>query len=127
MSDVIVKESKIHGKGVFAARDFKKGESITKWDTSRTMTKEELQNASKEDKRYITVMNGKTVVMQEPERYVNHSCNPNTIIKNFSDVARRDIKTGEEITGNYLEEGSLEVPFVCNCGSDNCRGKIWTK
>ena len=29
MEDVIIKKSEIHGKGVYANRDFKKGEEIT--------------------------------------------------------------------------------------------------
>ena len=124
MEGVIVKPSKIHGKGVFATRDFKEGEIVTRWDTSKTLTKEQLEKASPEEKRYITEIGGKIVVMQEPEKYINHSCSPNTKVQNMCDVARRDIKTGEEITGNYLEEGSLEVPFTCNCGSENCKGKI---
>jgi len=39
MADVIVKKSKIHGLGVFASRNFKKGEIIIKWDTSHKLTK----------------------------------------------------------------------------------------
>ena len=124
MDGVIVKHSKIHGKGVFAARDFKEGEVVTKWDTSKTITEDQLKKASTEEKKYITKMGDRIVVMQEPEKYVNHSCNPNTKVRNLCDVALRDIKKGEEITGNYLEEGSLEVPFVCNCRSHNCKIKI---
>lgn len=124
MSDVIVKDSRIQGKGAFANRDFKEGETVIKWDISHTLTKEELKNASEEEKRYVTEMDGIIIVMKSPEKYVNHSCEPNTIVKNYSDVARKDIKKGEEITGNFLEEGSLEVPFNCNCGSENCKGNI---
>ena len=32
MVDVAVKKSKIEGLGVFALRDFKKGEIVIKWD-----------------------------------------------------------------------------------------------
>ena len=32
MSNVIVKKSKINKKGVFAVKDFKKGEIVLKWN-----------------------------------------------------------------------------------------------
>jgi len=31
MKSVVVKKSKISGKGVFASRDFKKGEIVLRW------------------------------------------------------------------------------------------------
>ena len=57
-------------------------------------------------------------LMQIPERYVNHSCNANTFVKNNSDIAIRDIKKGEEITSNYSDSEPLD--FECKCGSENC-------
>lgn len=66
--------------------------------------------------------------MQPPARYVNHSCNANTYVKNFSDVANRDIKKGEEITGNYSNEEVEEIiprkTVVCKCGSKKCRNAV---
>lgn len=58
--------------------------------------------------------------MQAPEKYVNHSCEPNTTAKGFCDVAIRNIKKGEEITGNY-EETAGGASFKCSCGSTNCK------
>ena len=127
MDNIIVKESKIHAKGVFANRDFKKGEILTKWNLSKTLTKEEAENASEEDKNYITFVNGRYTLLQFPEKYVNHSCNPNTTVKDFCDVALRDIKKGEEITGDYSEDSPPDFVMECNCVSDNCRGIIYGK
>lgn len=61
--------------------------------------------------------------MQSPEKYVNHSCDPNTEIKNRRDMAMRDIKKGEEITSDYTGQGS-STSFICKCGSEKCRGFI---
>ena len=61
--------------------------------------------------------------MQSPEKYVNHSCDPNTETRNQCDVAVEDIKKGEEITSDYAEQGS-SVSFICMCGSKKCRGLI---
>lgn len=39
--------------------------------------------------------------MQEPERYINYSCNSNTIPKDNCDVVICKIRKGEEITSDY--------------------------
>ena len=102
MADVIVKKSKIHGKGVFASRNFKKGEIVVKWDISRQLTKEEVDKLSENEKRYVAYMAGKYILMQPPARYVNHSCDPNCGIKDkMSLVAMKSINVGEEITFDY--------------------------
>ena len=60
--------------------------------------------------------------MQSPEKFVNHSCEPNTHVKNSCDVAVRNIKKGEEITSDYGKNNF--VSFICKCGGKNCRGAI---
>jgi len=125
--DVIVKESKIDKKGVFANRDFQKGEMVIKWDSSHELTKEQAENASDKNKHYISNTNEKYILMQSPERYVNHSCEANTSAKNFSDVAIKNIKKGEEITGNYSEESLQGEEMTCKCESKNCRKVIKSK
>lgn len=53
-------------------------------------------------------MNGKVILMKEPERSINHSCDPNTYVKTINGVRRvlamRGIKKGEEITFDYAIE-----------------------
>jgi len=120
MSDIIVKKSKIHELGVFAVRDFKKGEIILKWHPSE-LTKEQADKLPEEEKRYIALLKGKYLLMQPSERFVNHSCDANTHTENFCDVAKRDIKKGEEITANYSETASPGERMECKCGSKNCR------
>ena len=112
MNDVIVKKPKIHGKGVFAKRDFKRGEAVIKWDVSDKITKREYDSAK--DKTYLSKIGKIYLRMKSPAKYVNHSCQANTRVKNFCDVAKRDIKKGEEITGNYNEDTGA-IDFKCNC------------
>lgn len=123
-ANVIVKKSNIDGKGVFAARNFKKGEVVLKWDISRILTSKELKQLAEEEKKYVSYMNGKYVIMQPPERFVNHSCDANTHADNFRDIAKRDIERGEEITADYSEETVPDFKMKCKCGSKNCRGII---
>jgi len=122
--NIIVKKSNIEGRGVFANKDFKKGEIVLKWNTSNKLTKEEVDKLEKNEKKYVTFIDGVYTLIPKPERYVNHSCEPNTHVKNKCDVAIKDIKKGEEITGDYSEDLVLGEEMNCNCKSKNCRGII---
>lgn len=121
MNKIIVKNSKINGRGVFALSDFKKGDAVLCWDVSRVLSKDEIDKMSEEEKNYVSFLNGKYIQMQGPEKYVNHSCDPNTNVKDFCDVAVRDIKKGEEITSNYENDLLLNFCMKCSCGSYKCR------
>ncbi len=122
--DVVVKKSRLSGMGVFAARSFKKGEVVMRWNPL-TINKEDLKKLSRKERRYINhPAPGKYFLMQPPERYVNHSCDANTIARNSRDVARRAIKKGEEITSDYEKLGPSTIVFKCMCGSRKCRGKV---
>ncbi len=122
--DVVVKKSRLSGMGVFAARNFKKGEVVMRWNPL-IIKKEDLKKLSQEEWHYIDHPTPKKYfLMQPPERYVNHSCDANTIARNSRDVARRAIKKGEEITSDYEKLGSSTIVFKCMCGSKKCRGMI---
>lgn len=125
--DVIVKKSEIEGKGIFASRDFKKGEVVIKWDISHQLTPEEVKKLPETEKRYIANLEGRYILMQSPAKYVNHSCDANTYADNFCDIAKRDIKKGEEITADYSKEAVPDLNMKCRCGSKNCRGIITSK
>ena len=117
---VVVKKSKIDKKGVFAERNFKKGEIVLEWHP-KVLKKSEMDELSNKEKHFVEKIGKKYFLILSPERFVNHSCDPNTKVKNKCDAAIRDIKKGEEITSNY--KNSL-VYFKCRCESKNCRGNI---
>lgn len=118
---VKVRESKISGFGVFASKDFKKNENIITWNP-KIITKSEFEKLPNNAIHYTYVIGSRYFYMQSPEKYVNHSCEANSFTENFSDVAIRNIKKGEEINTNYKNDGMVE--FKCNCGNTNCRGVI---
>ncbi|MFA6271635.1 MAG: SET domain-containing protein [Patescibacteria group bacterium] len=123
-NNIIVKESKINNKGVFAGRDFKKGEIVLPWQANTILTMEEVKKLPPEERHYIAnFKDGQFLHQQEPERYVNHSCDPNTESGENCDIAIRDIKAGEEITSDYAK-AKMNIHFECNCGSKNCRKQI---
>lgn len=124
MRNVIIKKSKIHGKGVFAARNFKKEEIVLQWKPKRILTKKQALRLSLKEKIYISrISKNRYALMGLPERYVNHSCEANTYSKNGFDKAKRAIKKGEEITADYTKEDIL-FGFKCRCKNKTCKGKI---
>lgn len=99
MNDVIIGKGNLVGKGVYANRNFKKNEIVIKYNL-KSKTKEEYKNLPKSEKMFTHTHWGQIYLYFEPNRYVNHSKNPNTYqdLKNKCDIASRDIKKGEMIT-----------------------------
>jgi len=99
MSDLIIGKGNLAGKGVYAGRDFKKGEIVIKYNL-KVLTDEEFKKLPDSEKEFTHTHWGVTNLYSEPEKYVNHSKNPNTYqdLKNNYDIASRDIKKGEMIT-----------------------------
>lgn len=112
MTNVIVKKSSLHGKGVFAARDFRKGEIVMKWNHPTILSRKELEKISEKEKKFISKY-GKTkfILFHAPDRFVNHSFFANTKVKNKSNIATRTIRKGDEITTDYTREG-VKIDFL---------------
>jgi len=108
MDDVVIKKGHMFGKGVFANRDFKNGEIVIKYNL-KPLTKKEFQNLPKMEKKFIHNHWGAIYLYSSPERYVNHSSDPNTNpnLKDSCDVAIKGIKRGEEITTNAAKDDAL--------------------
>jgi hypothetical protein len=122
--DVELRPSLIHQRGVFALRAFKRGDVVLRWDVSQRVAADEVASLDAAHRAYLHPYDATTLVMvQSPERFVNHSCDHNTEVRGFSDVAIRDIAPGEEITSNYETDGA-GVVFECRCGSPSCRKRI---
>lgn len=111
MNDVVIKKSLIgqfpDGNGVFATRDFKKGEVVIQYHL-RPLTQEEWEMLPQGEKEFSHVHWGQLHLYSEPERYVNHSDAPNTYqdLGKQQDIALRDIKNGEEITTDSSKDES---------------------
>ena len=58
-------------------------------------------------------------------RFMNHSCEPNSLIRDCVVIAKRDIQPGEAVTFDYnTTEWEMSEPFNCVCGSESCLGTI---
>lgn len=126
MKNVVVKESRINGKGVFSARNFKKDEEILEIDDSHVVADPSTLTKEQYEFELDYLADDKIVYMQIPERYINHSCEPNLYVKTINGVrkvfAMRDILKGEEIVFDYSINGHNDGTFKCHCGSKKCRG-----
>jgi len=57
--------------------------------------------------------------------FFNHSCDPNVWwVDEYTIIARKDIKTGDELCYDYGTEDEQVSPFTCFCGTSVCRGDI---
>lgn len=130
MADVIVSESKIHGLGVFATRDFARDEIILAIDDTRVVDDEHPLRPELGEHSYHCdyLAGGRTVLMRSPERHINSCCNPNTFVKTIDGirhvVARGPISSGEEITYDYIIDCHGGIVWQCSCASERCRGTI---
>ncbi|MFA4872579.1 MAG: SET domain-containing protein-lysine N-methyltransferase [Patescibacteria group bacterium] len=130
MSKVYVADSKIQGKGVFTKQTIAKGEIVLAIDDSRIVTDDNpLRTDKGETDTHCDWFPDSTVIyMQEPERHINHSCDPNTFVKTIHGIryvfALRPIAKDEEVTGDYCINGIGDVVWQCNCGAKRCRKTI---
>ena len=105
MSDVSIGKVELTGKGVYANRDFKKGEVVIKYNL-KPLTEKEFQSLPENEKKFTHTHFGTIYLYSEPERHVNHSENPNTYqdLENRCDVAIQDIKKGDIVTTNATKD-----------------------
>lgn len=125
MSEMEIRETGGKGLGVFALRPFAEGEKIRVVNIVREVTEAEpLGPEDNPDHAFLS--DGKVLLAGEPDRYLNHCCDPNAYIRYRGEqidlMARRDIAADEEITVDYLINNGGGDRWECQCGADRCRG-----
>jgi uncharacterized protein len=128
MSSLEIRRSLIEGTGVFAAHSFREGDVLLEIDDSRIVDEHHPLGLSEDSRHCDYLQGGKVVLMQIPERHINHSCEPNTYVKTIDGVrvviALLPIAAGEEITYDYCINGNGDTVWVCHCGASRCRRVI---
>lgn len=106
-----LKESEIHGIGLFAGRDISKGEKIYTGNEKLDLflSEEECSKLARDEQNtikhygYFDKEKHKWHLSFDDIRFCNHSSDGNITLKEKSLVAKRDIAKGEELTQDYRE------------------------
>ena len=137
------KKSHVHGSGLFAVQNIKKGSKIIEYIGDKVTKKEGDKRADKQIKQYKKNKNNGMVyifelnklydidgsVSHNHAKLINHSCNPNCeveIINNEIWISTiKNIKKNTELSYNYGYSYDTDyVDHVCKCRSSNCVGYI---
>ena len=134
-----VRESRIHGCGLFAIADIAKNEIVAVKGghiVDRRSLREEITpllgpvEIQIDDDLFIgPVTEGERELSM---LYLNHSCEPNLGVRGeITFVAMRHIRAGEELTHDWAMTDDDDYSVECNCGASNCRriltGKDWQR
>ena len=139
-----VRQSAIHGRGVFAARKIRKGARIVQYKGERITWEEAERRYPVDPVPYHTFLfeigDGThcldAVKRGSPAKWINHSCKPNCEaeedeVAHVLIVARRDIEAGEELTYDYnltfeerIAKAEQKRRYPCWCGAKKCRGTM---
>lgn len=119
--------SPIQGLGIFAAREFRQGESVVEIEDEVVPSPwPDLDEAGR--RLYYDDLSVGRVSQLGPLQYTNHSCDFTVYTKTMDGVryriARRDIHAGEEITSHYSINARGGGEWECACGSANCLGRL---
>jgi len=121
---IIVKNSSIHGKGIFTTVDIP-GNSLIMTIIGEVISGDECERREEEEDNVYIFWNGDNcfidTAMTERIKYINHKCDFNCDVvdrdnKSLSLIAFRDIKAGEELTIDY---GYEEIYEDCRCALCN--------
>jgi len=137
-----VRDSPLHGLGVFARQRIRKGTRIIEYRGERVSHTEADRRYEHKDAgdahTFLFIVDARTVIDAGVDgneaRFINHGCEPNceSVIEGrrvFIDAVR-GIEPGEELTYDYQIQREPEDPpdidaiFACHCGSARCRGSM---
>ena len=109
------------GEGLFAKVNFKKGNIIFTWEG--ILKKGRYPCYVGERWLQIEKCQWIALLRNNPGWYINHSCSPNSGIRNSVNiVAMKNIRRGEEVTFDYsTSESENGWYLICRCESNNCR------
>ncbi len=137
-----VRNSRVHGLGVFALKRIRKGTRVIEYLGERISHQEadrryDLKEAN-DNHTFLFIVDGRTVIDAGVDgnaaRFINHTCGPNcesvTQDRRVFIEAIRTIEPGEELAYDYRIEWDPQDPpdidsiFACRCGSPECRGTM---
>lgn len=101
MGGVTIGPGSLAGKGIYAARAFKKGELVVPYDL-KELSQAEFDSLPEGEWEWTHTFWGKIYLFPEPARYVNNDVDPTTYpdLDRMGNYAIRDIMQGEAVTIN---------------------------
>jgi len=130
-----VRQSKIHGRGLFATADITEGEVVAV-KGGHIVSREQLREQVTPRLGPVEIQIGDDLFITPVTQgqrdgsmlYSNHSCNANLGMRGeITFVALRDIRAGEELTHDWATTDDDDYSVQCNCGSAQCRGTLTGK
>lgn len=134
-----VRESKIHGRGLFATADIGKDE-IVAVKGGHIVDRKTLREKITPFLGPVEIQIGDDLFVapvSDDERelsmlYLNHACDPNVGVRGeITFVSMRVIRAGEELTHDWAMTDDDDYSEECNCGTANYRkvltGKDWQR
>ena len=138
MQYIEVRDSNVHGRGVYATQLIPKGARIIEY-TGRRMSWDQVEENPDDPHTFLFGLENDDQVINagiggNESRWINHSCDPNCeAIEEESRIfiyALRDIEPGEELFYDYALEideprtQQTEREFKCYCRRAKCRGTL---
>jgi SET domain-containing protein len=139
---VEVRNSPVHGRGVFAVQPIRKGTRILEYLGDRVSheaaDKRYEDHDENDNHTFLFIVDKKTVIDAgvggNDARFINHQCEGNceSVIENrrvFIDAVR-DIEPGQELGYDYEigrekdDPPNVDEIYACRCGSPKCRGTM---
>ena len=126
-NDIVVMDSDIHGKGIFASVDIPKNAVVMPVEGEIISPEECVRREEEEHNVYIFWNDTHYIDTAQTDkiRFINHSCDPNCIVGETDSntlqlISCRKISSGEEITIDY---GYQEIYEQCGCSACSSIGK----
>ena len=128
MGEVTVRSSEIGEPGVFTVERVRSGQVVREFKLEREITPDSPLRPDRDERpEYSPLIDGRFYLVGIPDRYFNHSCDPNVYLRfganRIDVVARRTIAAGAELTLDYLINNPGGNSWRCHCGAARCRGE----
>jgi hypothetical protein len=129
---LIIRSSAIHAAGCYTTDRIPKGRQVAEYTGPRLTKNDADELYENSPVTYLfglgdgsRVIDGHCMAM-----FINHSCDPNCETDEKGGRiwirAIKNIAAGSEITYDYCLYDGGDEPATCNCGSENCRGTMYS-
>ncbi|GAB4248883.1 MAG: SET domain-containing protein-lysine N-methyltransferase [Candidatus Methylacidiphilales bacterium] len=138
---VELRQSPIHGSGIFATQSIPRGTRILEYVGERICKTEGYRRAMRQLRRAARGQEGAVYIFEvsrrwdldgnvpwNPARFINHSCRPNCETRVIAGrvwiYSIRRIRPGEELSYDYGYDIDFYLDHPCRCGAPQCVGFI---